>query len=145
MDIIGKENLLKWQEKLKKEQSEKPFVNEYQEKIQKKIFEDTIVSNTPTAKRLLRMGKDGTKERRIGSDAFALYNFYCYCSSIQKNNSVWATDFFCRKGLSWGEIRFRKAKNLLKKEKIITLKTSKIKGKISKHFIRIHYLSKVKP
>ncbi len=121
-----------WQ-KEQEMKAQESFTNEFLEDVLKK----SVITHTPTFARLL-------KEGRRGSDAMALYSFYCYCASWQKTTSVYATDFFCRKGLSWGSDRFRNAKNLLLKLKIISHKVSRNPktNQIEKHFIRIHYLKK---
>ncbi len=110
------------------------FVNEFLEDFLK----EAIITNTRTISRLLK--------EEHGSDALTLYAFYCYCSSRQRTTSVYATDYFCRKGLHWGETRFRRAKKLLIDLNVITPKVLKDKkGQILKHFIRIHYLKAKKP
>jgi len=102
------------------------FINELNKEI--------VITHTATLSRLLKKGK-------VGVDAFTLYNFYCWCASWQLTNQVKATDSFCMKGLHWGRDRFRKAKNLLIKEKIIEVKPYKEKGKILGWYIHIYFLN----
>jgi hypothetical protein len=118
-------------EKIEKQKIEDgSFVNEWMESLLK----ETLIGHIPTMAILLKEGK-------VGSDALNLYCFYCFCSSKQRTTTVWATDSYCRTGLHWGEEKFRKAKNLLLKLKIISQKIQKDdKGKILKYYIRIHFL-----
>ena len=103
------------------------FINELNKEI--------VLTHTITASRLLKMGK-------IGVNAFTLYNFYCWVASWQMTNRVKANDKFCMKGLHWGRDKFRLAKNLLIKEKIIEVKNRRNeKGQIVAHYIHIHFLN----
>ena len=133
MAVMGSQELNKWKKDLKKGQSEDVFTNDYE----KELLKNTIITHAPTAMILL-------KEGRAGADAFALYNFYCYCASIQKTTSVYATDYFCKRGLSWGSDKFRRSKNLLLKLKIISQKIGRDKEtkKILKYYIRVHFLKR---
>jgi hypothetical protein len=51
---------------------------------------------------------------KVGIDAKSLYEHYQFTSLLQKTNSVWALDTYCRQGLDWGRDRYDKAKALLK-------------------------------
>ena len=97
---------------------------------------EVIVLHTTTLVRLFDLNPDAT----------LLYVFYIKNAKIQGTNSVYATDSFCRKGLSWGRDRFNSAKAILKDNGFINLKVLRdSEGKITKHFIRIHYLSSSVP
>jgi hypothetical protein len=99
------------------------------------LSKEIILTHTLTARRLLKEGSNGT-------NAFTLYNFYCFCSSLQETKSVYATDSFCMAGLNWGRDKFRKAKKLLVNMGIIESVTRRDKlGKIAGHYIYIHYIS----
>lgn len=52
------------------------------------------------------------KQKNSG-DLIAVYSFYCYTSKWQKTNCPKATNGYCMKGLSFGEVRFQRAKNTL--------------------------------
>jgi len=75
----------------------------------------------------------------LSSDAYALYGFYVKNYKLQDMITVYSTDSFCKKGLGWGEKRFRKAKKLLMNEGFIEQKEKPCKGG-KKYYIRIHYL-----
>ena len=106
---------------------QQPFINELNKEI--------VITHTPTSARLLKLG-------RTGVDAFTLYHFYCYCAAWQLTNKVRATDSFAMKGLHWGRDRFRNAKNLLLKEKLIEpVKRRNKNGKIVGHYVYIHFLN----
>ncbi len=96
-------------------------INEFEKEV--------IVFNTITCIRLFE----------LGSDVATLYLFYIKNAKIQGTNSIHSTDNFCKKGLGWGEKRFRKAKNILKENKFIEQITKPSKTGI-KHYIKIHYL-----
>ena len=127
-----------WRIKLKEYQEEKDSnINEsFTNEFLNDFLEKAVIAHTPTFAILL-------KEGRRGSDSMTLYVFYCYCASWQRTTSVYATDYFCRTGLHWGSVKFRQAKNILLKHKIISQKILKDeKGRIIKYFIRIHYLKR---
>jgi len=74
---------------------------------------------------------------KIGIDAKALYEHYQFTCILQKTNSVWAADKYCRQGLDWGRMRLDKAKNLLLDLGIIEIKQSREKGKFGKIYIKV--------
>jgi len=79
---------------------------------------------------------------KLSSDATNLYLFYIKNAKIQETNSIYSTDSFCKKGLNWGEKRFRSAKTILANEGFIEQITKRDeKGIILGHYIKIHYLS----
>lgn len=75
-----------------------------------------------------------------GSDAAGLYNFYQYTAKWQKTNRIKATDDYCRKGLSWGKARFKKAKKILLAEKLIEVVHTRKDGKITGWYIQVNYI-----
>ena len=75
---------------------------------------------------------------KVGIDAMALYMHYQFSSQIQKTNSVWASDKYCRQGLDWGRDRFEKARNLLLDLDLIQIqKRRNSQGKFTKSFIKV--------
>ena len=109
------------------------------QEVVNELTKEIIVTHTVTASRLLKKGK-------VGVNAFTLYNFYCWVASWQLSNKVKATDKFCLRGLHWGKKRLLRAKQLLIKEGIVETVVRKDKeGKISGHFIHIHYLNGFTP
>lgn len=76
---------------------------------------------------------------KVGIDAKSLYEHYQFTSLLQKTNSVWAADKYCRKGLDWGRDRFDKAKALLIDLDLITItQTRKEDGTFGTTYIRVH-------
>jgi len=66
--------------------------------------------------------------------------FYVKCSNFQENPTVFATNSFCRKGLSWGENKLKKAKAFLKSENLIeTIVKRGANGRIIHHHVRIGF------
>lgn len=49
----------------------------------------------------------------IGLDAYVLYSHYMFTARLQESNIIKATRKYVKTGLSWGNDRFYKAKNLL--------------------------------
>jgi len=75
---------------------------------------------------------------KIGIDAMALYIHYQFTARMQKTNSVWANDVYCRQGLEWGRDRFEKAKSLLLDLNIIEIiKTKKTDGTFGKSYTKV--------
>jgi len=104
--------------------------------MNKILLEDEIcLISTQTLHRLYKNEK--------GHDAVSLYLFYYYHSKIQKTNQPKALNEFCIKGLKWGEVRFKRAKNILKENNLIEDVQHKSKdGKIRGCYIKLNYIWK---
>lgn len=75
---------------------------------------------------------------KIGIDAKALYEHYQFTCILQKTNSVWAADKYCRQGLDWGRDRFENAKRLLIDLGLIEINQIRNEnGKFSKIYIKV--------
>ena len=75
---------------------------------------------------------------KTGIDSLALFMHYQFTARIQKTNSVWANDVYCRQGLEWGRDRFERAKCLLLDLGIIEIiKTKKENGDFGKAYIKV--------
>ena len=99
------------------------FINEFEKEV--------VVLNTTTLVRLFS----------LGSDVLTLYIFYVKNAKIQSTNSIWANNSFCKTGLKWGSGRLKTAKKILMDNKFISIKTGRDKlGRITKHYVRLHYL-----
>jgi len=105
--------------------------------IENEAWQYVVLTSATTDQRLLSMGKNGVY-------AYTLYHFYATQSAIQQTNQVWVTDYFCRKGLHWGQDRMRIAKKILLDEHIIEELPQAVKGKegFQKKYIKIHFLIK---
>ncbi len=102
------------------------------EKIINTFEDEVIVLHTTTLIRLFE----------LGSDPVNLYMFYVKNAKIQKTNSVWASNGFCKVGLKWGKIRLLRAKKALVENEFIEVKVAKDKlGRVSKYYVKLHYLS----
>jgi len=77
----------------------------------------------------------------LSANAATLYLFYVKTAKIQKTNSIWATNIFCKRGLGWGDKTLKDARKSLKTFGFIEDKVDRDKnGKIKKHYTVIHYL-----
>lgn len=75
---------------------------------------------------------------RVGIDAKALYEHYQFTCILQKTNSVWAADKYCRQGLDWGRDRFENAKRLLIDLGLIEINQVRNEsGKFDKIYIKV--------
>jgi hypothetical protein len=104
------------------------------------IIENDLVSNT-----ILMDGWTYDILLKESRDAALLYSFYCNCSRRQNTNSVYATNTFCKRGLQWGDHKFKKAKKILIDKNLISLKVERHKdgenkGRIKKTYVKIHYI-----
>ena len=75
----------------------------------------------------------------LHSDATNLYMFYVKNVGIQKTCTIYSTDSFCKKGLKWGDKRFRKAKTVLIENKFIEQIIKPHETGI-KYYIKVCYL-----
>lgn len=75
---------------------------------------------------------------KVGIDAKSLYEHYQFTALLQRTNSVWALDTYCRQGLDWGRDRYDKAKNLLKDLDLIEEYQEKDgKGRFTKKYVKV--------
>jgi hypothetical protein len=75
---------------------------------------------------------------KVGIDAKSLYEHYQFTALLQKTNSVWALDTYCRQGLDWGRTKYDKAKSLLKDLDLIEEYQEKDeKGQFGKKYIKV--------
>jgi len=107
---------------------------EYQEIINE--FEgEVIVLNFITVARLFE----------LDTDAATLYLFYVKNAKIQKTNKIYAVNKFSMVGLGWGRDKFLRAKKILQDNRFIsTIIRKDDKGKITGHYLVIHYLNSEK-
>lgn len=76
------------------------------DKIGVEVENDIIFITVAKYKLFMSYGK-------IGMDAYCLYSHYMFAARVQKTNSTWANNTYCRQGLGWTKTRVLKAKNLL--------------------------------
>ncbi len=80
--------------------------------------------------------------RRV-ADLISLYVFYYYTAKWQKTNQVRATDKFVKKGLRWGDERFRKAYRILAEMGLVERVVRKdAKGKVTAFYVKLNYIWK---
>jgi len=77
------------------------------------------------------------------SDLIALYCFYYYTAKWQKTDQPRATSSYVMSGLNWGEIRFIKAKRVLRELHLIQDVDSRgADGRVICHYIKLNFLWK---
>lgn len=79
-------------------------------------------------------------------DAQALFNFYCYCSKLQRNSrKVYAIDEFVRKNLSWRNQRLKQTKKRLVEYRIIRVVPHKVQSTKSKGMVFNRWFVEIVP
>jgi len=121
-------------EKIKNEPIEDETKNVWEDNIYRTL-DNSIILHLPTTEFLIKK-KD--------QDAQILFNFYCYCSKLQRNTKrVWASNEFCRKNLGWRKQKLLQVKKRLVEYGIINVvpykeKSKKVNGMVfKKWFVEI--------
>lgn len=80
------------------------------------------------------------KEKNF-SDIIAVYTFYYYTAKWQKTNKVKATDGYVMKGIHMGAVSFKRAKQFLLDNGLITqITTRNKKGEVTGWYIKLNYI-----
>ena len=103
-------------------------------KIVKYELDTEIISVTHTT--LDRILKHTTNP----TDCIALYMFYVYTAKWQHSNQPRSVESYCLKGLNLGKVRFRNAKNELKKLGLIEDIQKKDGSKFGMSYIKVNYI-----
>jgi hypothetical protein len=120
-----------------KQTKEKEFedteMNEVKNTWENNLYEtldNSVIINLPTLEFLIK---------QHNTDYLALFNFYCYCSKIQRNTRrIWATKNYIMKNLHWGGDRIKKTKKKLLEFGIIKdIELRKKDGSFDKWLIEI--------
>ncbi len=96
------------------------------------IEKDIIVLTTKTVEFLLSKNPD----------SLVLYMFYIKNAKIQKTNRIYNTGTFSKIGLGWSYGRYKKAKDVLLKHKLVEDISSRSGGRFDKSYININYIWK---
>lgn len=76
------------------------------------------------------------------ADLIGLYVFYYYTAKWQRTNQPKCTDEYVMNGLSWGDIRFKRAKDKLVKLGLITQVHQRAEGRIIGWYIKLNFIFK---